>query len=149
MEPLRAVPPGHLAGVDCVISDVDGTITDDDSLPAEAFAALHRLRRAGVTVILATAASAGWCDHMARLWPVAAVVGENGGLSIAYDRAARRTRCRFFEPAGERDGTRLGALAEAVCRAVPGTEIADDQPYRRASVAFRRPGDAAALAPLR
>ena len=28
---------------------------------------------------------AGWCDHIARMWPVDGVVGENGALYFWYD----------------------------------------------------------------
>lgn len=151
MKPLRALPPARLEKVRYVFSDVDGTITDDETLPAEAYAALHRLSQAGIEVILVTAASAGWCDQMARLWPVTAVVAENGGLYITYDRARHRSRVRYFD-AGDEPGkpqNALDSLIRTVVRSVPGADLADDQPYRRTSVAFRRPTDPAELSAIR
>lgn len=37
-------------------------------LSARTYDALERLQRANVTVIPVTAAPAGWCDQMARMW---------------------------------------------------------------------------------
>ena len=50
-----------------------------------AYAALERLRAAGLLVIPITGRPAGWCDHIARMWPVDAVVGENGAFYFRHD----------------------------------------------------------------
>ena len=42
----------------------------------------ERLYKAGFKVIPVTAGSSGWCDLIARMWPVDAVVGENGQRTI-------------------------------------------------------------------
>ena len=38
-------------------------------------------------VVPITGRPAGWCDHIARMWPVDAVVGENGAFYFCYDAA--------------------------------------------------------------
>ena len=79
----------------------------------------------------------GWCDAIARHWPVAAVVGENGALWYAQDRAARRMLRWQAQPEAERlaNQARLHALAAEALRAVPGSAIAADQPFRLFDVA--------------
>ena len=44
----------------------------------------------GKLVIPITGRPAGWCDHIARMWPVDAVVGENGTKSIPSGDRRRR-----------------------------------------------------------
>ena len=70
-------------------------------ITAEAYAAMERLRAAGLLLIPITGRPAGWCDHIARMWPVDAVVGENGALYMRHDdgraqaaQALRRDRGR-------------------------------------------------------
>src|SRR5438105_4881593 len=80
MGPFAEFPLEAAAQIGFVLTDVDDTLTDGPCLPAAAYLAVERLRDAGITVIPVTAAPAGWCDLMARMWPVGAVIGENGGI---------------------------------------------------------------------
>ncbi|MDN3649673.1 HAD-IIB family hydrolase [Reinekea marina] len=65
-----------------VLTDVDDTLTWQGKLPPEALIALNKLQQAGIKVIAVTGACAGWCDHIAQLWPVDAVLGENGAFIL-------------------------------------------------------------------
>ena len=76
MQPLAHAPHDALARVQAVLTDIDDTLTLHGRLPAEAFDALWKLRRAGIKVIPITGRPAGWCDLIARQWPVDGVVGE-------------------------------------------------------------------------
>ena len=87
MLPLATAPERDLARVDAVLTDIDDTLTLHGRLPAEAFEALERLQRAGIRVIPITGRPAGWCDMIARQWPVDGVVGENGAFYFRYDEA--------------------------------------------------------------
>jgi len=66
--------------VQWVLTDVDDTLTWHGKLPPETLIALANLQRAGLKVVAVTGACAGWCDHIAQLWPVDAVIGENGAF---------------------------------------------------------------------
>ena len=90
MEPLSAFPRERAAAVSVVFSDIDDTLTTEGLVEPEAFLALWALFRAGIAVVPVTGRPAGWCDHIARMWPVRAVVGENGAFYFRYDRARRR-----------------------------------------------------------
>jgi HAD superfamily hydrolase (TIGR01484 family) len=132
--PLSEAPAARLAGLGWVLADIDDTLTTDGRLSAAAYAALERLAAAGLRVVPVTGRPAGWCDLIARQWPVAAVVGENGALWYAHDAAARRMR-RHHAPDAEAGRARLMALAERAMAEVPGTALAADQPFRIADVA--------------
>ncbi len=72
------------------------------------------------------------------MWPVAAVVGENGAFSYEYDRDRRRM-IRRYHPAFDatpEGRARLAAVSQRVLREVPGTALAADQPFRLSDFAI-------------
>ena len=95
LQPLAVMPLAARRNIRGVLADIDDTITTHGQLTPEAYAALARLRAAGKLVIPITGRPAGWCDHIARMWPVDAVVGENGAFYMRYD-AVRRALVRRF-----------------------------------------------------
>jgi HAD superfamily hydrolase (TIGR01484 family) len=86
MLPIHAMTPAQAAGVRFILMDIDDTLTRDGKLPARAFAALWDLHDAGLRVIPVTGRPAGWCDCIAREWPVDGVVGENGAFAFWEER---------------------------------------------------------------
>lgn len=137
MTPLSACPRATLAAIKGVLTDIDETVSTDGRLTGEAYGALEALRKAGLQVIPVTGRPAGWCDMIARFWPVDAVVGENGAFWMWHDHAARKLRTRFIQSDAVRaDGRRrLEAVRADVLKEVPGCGIASDQPYRLADLA--------------
>ena len=129
LEPLTRITAAQAAAVHTLVTDIDDTVTTDGRLTAHAYAALEQARDAGLRVIVTTGRPAGWCDHIARMWPVDAVVGENGGLYGWYDAAARKLRVRHsLDAAGlAANRGRIEAVARAVLDAVPGAALASDQ----------------------
>jgi len=134
---LSAFTSQNRSGIRYVLTDIDDTLTTHGRLPAAAYAALERLEAAGFKVIPITGRPAGWCDLIARFWPVDAIIGENGALYMRYDRTAKKMRRRFFQTEAERATARakLTALGEAILREVPGTALASDQQYRECDLA--------------
>ena len=147
MRPLAEFPLAARKAVRAVLTDIDDTLTWHGHLPAVAYAALERLRAAGLVVIPVTGRPAGWCDHIARMWPVDGVVGENGAFWFRHDAGARRLRKRYVIDAAERElrAARLEGIARRVLEAVPGCAIASDQPYREADLAIDFSEDVAPL----
>ena len=136
--PLASCPKAVLAGLKAVLTDIDDTLTLHGRLPPEAFQALADLRAAGLKVIPVTGRPAGWCDHIARQWPVDGIVGENGALSFRYDEPARKM-VRVYAQAVEvrkANSQKLWTIAEQVLKEFPGTAIASDQAYREIDVAI-------------
>jgi len=132
-------------GVRALLFDIDDTLTTAGKLTAAAYAALESWHGAGKLAVAVTGRPAGWCDHIARMWPVDAVVGENGAFYFAF--ADGRLHKRYRDPAEVRahNRGRLAEIGERIVRAVPGCAIAADQPYRETDLAIDYCEDVAAL----
>jgi HAD superfamily hydrolase (TIGR01484 family) len=139
IKPFAELPAEAAARVRFVLTDVDDTLTDGPRLSAATYGAMERLRDAGIAVIPVTAAPAGWCDLMCRMWPVGAVIGENGGLCFYPDPAAGVTRRHYWLAPGDvaPNIARLCELAPAIRSAIPGAQLAHDQRYRETTLAFQ------------
>ena len=135
MKPLRELPA---AGVEGLFFDIDDTLTSHGRLTPEAYAALSRWKDAGRVAVPITGRPAGWCDHIARMWPVDAVVGENGAFYFRYDAARRQLHKRFLVDAATRvaNRERLAVVRERILKEVPGCAPASDQAYREADLAI-------------
>ena len=138
MRPLAEFPVEARGRVRGVFTDIDDTLTTHGRLFAASFGALEKLRAAGLLVIPVTGRPAGWCDHIARMWPVDAVVGENGAFWFRHDAKANRLLKRYVVSDAERArrADRMQAIAARVLREVPGSAIASDQHYREADLAI-------------
>lgn len=122
--------------IDGVLCDIDDTLTWEGRIVPGALLMLEEAQRAGLHVVPVTGRPAGWVDHLARMWPVDGVVGENGGLWF-YMADGRLVR-RFLQPEEERvrNRARLEALAVEILARVPGAALASDQPYRELDLAI-------------
>jgi HAD superfamily hydrolase (TIGR01484 family) len=138
MRPLSQLTQSQAISVRAVLTDIDDTLTEDGRLPAAAYAALEKLRAHGLVVVPVTGRPAGWCDLIARQWPIDAVVGENGAFYFRYDEQARRMIRVYAKTAAERaqDKKRLAIIEAEVLQAVPGAAVASDQAYREADLAI-------------
>src|SRR3954453_1803919 len=137
MRPLAEFPVTLRQRIRFVLTDIDDTLTTDGRLTGAAYAALERLSASGLHVIPVTGRPAGWCDLIARFWPVDAVIGENGAFYFRYDHQARVMTRHFWLSIEERDAARrrLDQLGKEILAAVPGVRIAADQPYRAPGLA--------------
>jgi HAD superfamily hydrolase (TIGR01484 family) len=79
-KPLSMLSVNQAKQIKWLLTDVDDTLTWEGKLPSETLLALTKLNAAGVNIIPVTGACAGWCDQIARLWPVHGVIGENGAF---------------------------------------------------------------------
>ncbi|MBM3950700.1 MAG: HAD-IIB family hydrolase [Rhodospirillales bacterium] len=138
MRPLAEFPAADRRRVTRVMADIDDTITSDGLVSSAALAAIERLTAAGIDVVPVTGRPAGWCDHIARMWPVAAVIGENGAFYFRYDRERKTLQRRFFLDAAARAANRrrLEDLGRDILARVPGAALASDQAYRDADLAI-------------
>lgn len=137
MRPVSEFPAPVAADITTVLADIDDTLTTQGRLPAIAYRALEDLFNAGFHVAPITGRPAGWCDMIARFWPVSGVVGENGAFYFAYDATARKMRREYFADAATRAGNsaRLAHIQTRVLAEVPGCAISADQSYREADLA--------------
>ncbi|MCC7016297.1 MAG: HAD-IIB family hydrolase [Rhodospirillales bacterium] len=149
MRPLAEFPAAARRRVRRVLADLDDTLTSEGLVTSGALAAIERLAFAGIDVVPVTGRPAGWCDHIARMWPVKAVVGENGAFYFRYDRARKVLERRFILDAETRAANRrrLEILGREILAKVPGTALASDQAYRDADLAVDYREDVAPLPP--
>jgi len=138
MKPIKDFPRGKKSAITYLLTDIDDTITCEGRIPACAFQALEDLSKAGIKVIPITGRPAGWCDHIARMWPVDGIVGENGAFYFVYDIHEKKMNRRYFKTDQERekDQIKLTAVKHKILQSVPGCIVSVDQPYREADLAI-------------
>ena len=135
---MRTLDELDPAGIRGLFFDIDDTLTTEGRLTAQAYSALERWKAAGKIAVPITGRPAGWCDHIARMWPVDAVIGENGAFYFYYDPAARKLQKHFLydEPTRIANRARMAAVRDHILASVPGCALASDQLYREADLAI-------------
>lgn len=138
MRAITEMPLATARRITVLLADIDDTLTNEGRLPACAYDALEKLAEAGIAVAPITGRPAGWCDMIARMWPVAGVVGENGAFYFSYDQVARRMRRVFAIDGAQRaaDRKRLEKVRARILAEVPGAAVSADQLYREADLAI-------------
>lgn len=147
--PITSFPADRAASLRFFLFDIDDTVTHEGLIPAASFWALWELQRSRIHLVAVTGRPAGWCDHIARMWPLVGVVGENGAFYFSYDRKDRRmNRVYLQDEATRREGAaRLEELRNRVVTEVPGSAIAADQAYRLSDLAVDFREDVEPLGP--
>jgi HAD superfamily hydrolase (TIGR01484 family) len=134
MKPVIEMTPAQAAGVRYVLMDIDDTLTLRGKLPASSYAALWKLKTAGFRVIPVTGRPAGWCDCIARQWPVDGIVGENGALAFWEESSCLKTM--YHDNAVKNDHPVLRRVRDRALAEVPGLRDAKDQFARLFDIAL-------------
>lgn len=147
MKQLPDLTPEKLRQIKVVLTDIDDTLTTNGRLTGEAYIKLESLREAGFIVIPVTGRCAGWCDHIVRMWPIDAIIGENGAFYSRYDHNNKALHKKFDQDEPERieNTRRLKALYKTIETAFPGITMASDQLYRETDMAIDIAEDVARL----
>ena len=147
MHPLNTWPLQDRQRITGVLTDIDDTLTTGGVITPDALAALGALKTAGLEVIAITGRPAGWCEAFVPVWPVDALVAENGDVMLQF------MHKKGLQPAhllGEQlskkyqqdDATRtihftaLQRVAQRVLREVPGAMLAWDSAGRETDIAI-------------
>jgi len=134
-----------------VFTDIDDTLTTDGAITADALQALGALKAAGLHVIPITGRPVGWSEPFAQVWPVDAIVAENGAVALLPP--ARNTGQNALQPLPEkREQLSKLYLQDAATRAanyarmqqvlahieatVPGAQRAADSAGRECDIAI-------------
>lgn len=136
--PISELPRENAAGVQGVFFDIDDTFSLHSKILPQAYQSLWDLKDAGIRLVPITGRPAGWCDHIARMWPVDGVVGENGAFYFKCSDKTGRFESYYHDGdpvAREQKRQRLEAVKKEILHAVPGAGIASDQNYREADLA--------------
>ena len=141
--PLAAAPDTAFADVVGVMTDIDDTLTRDGAIEPAALQALHDLAAAGLPVIAITGRPLGWSEPFARVWPVAAIVAENGAVALIRQgrrdlRSSGQVVTEYVQDDAVRAANRLRlqATAQRVLREVPGAALAQDSAGRVTDIAI-------------
>lgn len=113
--------------INILFTDIDDTLTLDGKLIAESYNALWELKKNNISLIPITGRPAGWCEMIARFWPVEGVVGENGAFYFRYEN--NKMKRFYFNPPEEleSDHKKLEIIKQEVLRSVPGAAVSSDQ----------------------
>ncbi|MDR2899920.1 MAG: HAD-IIB family hydrolase [Treponema sp.] len=139
MKKINEMTKEEARGIRFVLMDIDDTLTINGKLPAAAYSALWQLKEAGLVVIPVTGRPAGWCDLIAREWPVDGVVGENGAFAFWEERNKNDIpllKQEFFPGSVRNTHPVLLKIKAEALKEIPGLRIAKDQFGRMFDVAF-------------
>lgn len=136
MKPLAELGAAEAAYLKGVLFDLDDTVLSHGVLERAAYDALWSLHDAGLALVAVTGRPSGWGEVIARQWPVAGCIVENGAVHIVRDGAgfARREACSEAERRARR--AKLAQLVEQVKEAVPEARLTDDVASRRSDVTW-------------
>lgn len=118
-----------------ILCDIDDTLTNEGKLFSEAYDSLWRLHKHGYKIIPITGRPAGWCEMIARFWPVDGVVGENGAFYFYYDKQHMHRSFTQTESERKSNQAKLELIKKEVLSKVPGSAIASDQFCRAVDLA--------------
>ena len=138
MKNLSTMSSTQLANINFILTDIDDTLTTEGRLKSDAYEAMERLSNKGYKVIPVTGRCAGWCDHIARMWPVDGVVGENGAFFFSYDHVNKKMNNLYSQTEEERreNFKLLHEIKDIILRSVSGAAVASDQDYRITDLAI-------------
>lgn len=130
MKPITSLSKELASGISYVLFDIDDTITQDGRLLLESYEAIWALQKAGIKAIPVTGRPAGWCDLIARQWPIAGVVGENGAFAFYIKDNKLEKLYHPLAPDPDETGLSLKNLEALAIKKFPGLRVAKDQAYR-------------------
>lgn len=135
---FQEIPPELCRELCYFFADIDDTITEKGMLPICSYKALWLLFQNNINIIPVTGRPAGWCDHIARMWPVKAVIGENGAFYFSYDRKKKRMHRIYLTTTAQRlkASKKLKVIKEKVLTLIPKARIAADQSFRIADLSI-------------
>ncbi|NLH16326.1 MAG: HAD-IIB family hydrolase [Phycisphaerae bacterium] len=136
MVECKSVCQLEVANLKGLFFDIDDTFSSHGKITPQAYQAAWKLYQTGMILVPLTGRPAGWCDHIARMWPVHAVIGENGAFYCMMKNGKMRKYYTDQTHDKEDSTKRLAAIRREVLQKVPGTDIAADQPWREFDLAI-------------
>jgi HAD superfamily hydrolase (TIGR01484 family) len=135
MKPIAELTAEEAQGVRYFLMDIDDTLTRQGKLLSSSYSALWKLKEAGLKVIPVTGRPAGWCDLIAREWPVDGVVGENGALAF-WEEPGSVLKAEYHPNAVRNNHNVLEKIKERAFAEFPKLRLAKDQFARLFDIAL-------------
>lgn len=115
------------ASIKYLLTDIDDTLTTEGQLHPKPYEALWRLKETGIHVIPVTGRPAGWCEMIARFWPVSGVVGENGAFYFRYTNNKMKRHFLISSQMRKIYKKKLIEIKKEILSLVPQAAISSDQ----------------------
>jgi len=133
---LTSLEPEEARRLRGVLFDLDDTFLSHGLLSRAAYGALWDLKDAGLAAVPVTGRPSDWGQMLARQWPVAGCVTENGAVHFVRDAGGvrRLDACDDVERARRR--ARLASLVERVRQSVPEATLTQDAHMRSSDVTW-------------
>jgi HAD superfamily hydrolase (TIGR01484 family) len=126
-----------LRSIKAICFDIDDTFSSHGKITDLAYSSLWSLKRAGFILVPITGRPAGWCDHIARFWPVDAVVGENGAFVFYLsNQKLKRLNTPLGKLSPPQAKAKLADLKIEILKKFKGVRFASDQSYREFDLAI-------------
>jgi len=113
-----------------VFTDLDDTLTDESRIHADTYAVLERLQRRGFWVVIVSGRPAGWADCLMRLWPIDAMIFENGAGILRRDGKKLKLELLATDRNIDEQRAILQQHFDTLKKEIPGLKLASDQHYR-------------------
>ena len=136
MQALSQWPLAARRGLVGVFTDIDDTLTTEGAVTPDVLQALEALRAAGLARVAITGRPVGWSEPFAAVWPVDAIVAENGAVALVRN-AAGAVQKRYQQDAATRarNFERMQAVLARIEREIPGARRATDSAGRECDIA--------------
>ena len=147
VKPISTWPLSDRQHITGIFTDIDDTLTTEGAITPDALEALHDLKAAGIKVIAITGRPVGWSEPFAMIWPVDAIVAENGAVLLQNTHQISRQpkqieRKQLLKSYQQSDAiraanyTRMQQVGQRILREVPGTLLAQDSAGRETDMAI-------------
>ena len=120
-----------------VFTDIDDTLTTEGAITPDALQAMAALHAAGLNLVAITGRPVGWSEPFASVWPVDAIVAENGAVALLRT-AGGRIEKRYQQDAATRarNFERMQAVLARIEREIPTARRATDSTGRECDIAI-------------
>ena len=138
MKPLSSWPRNERQKIVGVFTDIDDTLTTEGVITPDALQALQKLKAAGLMVVPITGRPVGWCMPFASIWPVDAMVAENGAVALVHDAQTKQVNKTYQQDLATRTHNfeQMQHIAQKILQEIPGTVMAQDSAGRETDIAF-------------
>ena len=122
--------------IQAILFDLDGTFVSKGVMESEAYSRLEMLQNSGIKTIVVTGRPAGWCDMMARWWPIDAVIGENG--AFFYKKVGKKIVREAYHSSDLllEYQDKLKSLFEKILKKYNNLKLSSDQSFRNWDIAI-------------
>lgn len=137
MQPLANWPLQARQKLVGVFTDIDDTLTTEGAITPDALEAMAALKAAGLHVVAVTGRPVGWSEPFAAVWPIDAIVAENGAVALVPTGDGRlEKRYQQDAAARERNFDRMQTVLERIEQNIPGARRATDSAGRECDIAI-------------